>query len=75
VVRNGSGIRQLLLYRHPVDPNSEDLAEVDVFGVLEGRMDDIKCEICGSVRTWVPGEEALKQLLARCGVEFVGSKE
>jgi len=75
VVRNGNGIRQLLLYRHPVDPGADDPAEVDVLGVLEGHMDDIRCEICGAVRTWVPGEEALRQLLKRCRVELVGSKE
>jgi len=75
VVRNGSGVRQLLLYRFAVDPGAEDLAEVDIIGVLEGQMSDIRCSECDAVRTWVPGEEALRQLLERCGVKLAGSKE
>jgi len=25
------------------------------------------CEICGAVRTWVPGEEGLRELVGRIG--------
>jgi len=62
VLRNGSGIRQLLLYRHAVE---EAQQEVDVFAIVEGYVADVRCDLCGRVRTWVPGEEAIQQLLAR----------
>ena len=65
--RNGRGIGQLLLYRHPIDPEAEEPAEVDIIGRLEGLMLDVRCEICGNVRTWVPGEEALRRMLQRAG--------
>jgi len=63
VRRNGRGIRQLLLYRNAVDLCAEPPAEVDVIGVLVGEMMDVKCSICGRVRTWVPGQEALDRLV------------
>jgi hypothetical protein len=28
---------------------------------------DVHCEICGAVRTWVQGEEGLRELLGRIG--------
>lgn len=31
-----------------------------------GGLLDVDCELCGAVRTWVPGEEGLKELLKRC---------
>lgn len=75
VVRNGSGVRQLLLYREATPSPSptalplggEMEGEFEVMGLVEGRM-EVKCSVCETVRTWVPGEEALRQLLARCGV-------
>jgi hypothetical protein len=58
VKRNGRGIRQLLLYRNAVQLVDDVPAEVDVIGVLEGTMMDIRCSACGSVRTWQAGQEA-----------------
>lgn len=71
VVRNGSGVRQLLLYRHAMreSPKNEEL---DVFAIVEGYVANVKCSLCGRVRTWVPGEEAIQQLLARVRVEQNG---
>ncbi len=63
VVRNGSGIRQLLLYRQAVDPEADEPGEVDVMAVVVGQVMDVRCSICGRVRTWVPGEEALRALV------------
>jgi len=64
VMRNGSGIRQLLLYRTAVDCASGGaMDEVDVIAVVEGYAADVRCSICGRVRTWVPGQEALERLL------------
>lgn len=62
--RNGSGIRQLLLYRQAVDMEQSDEAP-DVMAVAEGLVMDVRCSICGSVRTWVPGQESLDRLLKR----------
>lgn len=63
VVRNGSGVRQLLLYRQAVDLEASELAEVDVMAVVVGQVMDVRCSICGQVRTWVPGEEQLQALI------------
>jgi uncharacterized protein (DUF2342 family) len=79
VVRNNSGVRQLLLYRQAVyldlppspstssgqalDGKGEN--EVDVMAIVEGHVMDVRCSICESLRTWVPGEEALRKLLER----------
>lgn len=62
--RNGSGITQLSLYRQAVDFDASDPAEVDVIAVVEGMVLDVRCSICGRMRTWVPGAEALRKLLA-----------
>ena len=64
VVRNGRGIRQLYLYRQAVDYTAEDLQDADVMAIVEGLVMDVQCSVCGSVRTWAPGEEALERLLA-----------
>lgn len=72
VVRNGSGVRQLLLYREAVNmgdltpspsPTGRGEEEVDVMAVVEGYVADVRCSICGAVRTWVPGQEAMERLL------------
>lgn len=63
VVRNGSGVRQLLLYREAVDPTAEEIQDVDVVAVVQGLVLDVRCSICGDMRTWAPGEEALRRLL------------
>jgi hypothetical protein len=70
VTRNGSGVRVMLMYRMAVDPSpnlsplrGERSEEVDVAAVIEGYAADVKCSVCGRMRTWVPGEEALMKLL------------
>lgn len=79
VTRNGSGVRVLLMYRNSVNPSlnpspygsaenatplrGEGGNEVDVAAVIEGYAADVKCSVCGRMRTWVPGEEALMKLL------------
>jgi hypothetical protein len=67
VVRNGKSIRQLLIYRQAVDPQAEHPAEIDVLGVAEGLVMEVRCSVCGSERTWMPGEEALKRLIEKRG--------
>ncbi len=94
VERNGSGIRQLLLFRNaiyspsPPDPSpssgqapsttaltglrsgqahlsnsGEGSYELEVMAVVEGWVADVRCNICGEMRTWVPGQEAMERLL------------
>ena len=73
VRRNGRGIRQLWLYRQAVDDRAPldsdestsagEMAEVDVMAVVEGLALDVRCSICGEMRTWVPGEEAIRRLI------------
>ena len=63
VKRNGNGIRQLLLYRRAVDLSAERPAEEDIIGYGEGTMMDIKCELCGTVRTWEIGREAAQRVV------------
>jgi hypothetical protein len=70
VKRNGSGMYQLLLYRHAVATDGVDDVQVDVMAVVEGSVMDIRCEICGEMRTWVIGQAALERLL-----EMVRRKE
>jgi len=67
VVRNGSGVRVLLLYRQAVDPEqtASQMGEVDVIAIIEGYTTDVRCNICGLIRSWIPGEEALQQLLEK----------
>ena len=67
VVRNGSGVRVLLLYRQSLDPaqTAMEMDEVDVIAVVEGYVAEVKCSVCGSIRAWIPGQEALQQLLNR----------
>jgi hypothetical protein len=66
VVRNGSGIRQLLLYRKAVELTAgAKLEESEVIAIVEGYVSDVRCDLCGRMRTWVPGKEALCQLVER----------
>jgi len=72
VVRNNSGVRQLLLYRkavnltpRPPSRSGKGVDEVDVMAIVEGHVMDVRCSICECLRTWVPGEEALRKLLER----------
>lgn len=37
--------------------------EVDVMAVIEGYAADIRCSKCGSIRSWIPGAEALRKML------------
>lgn len=67
VKRNGKKVQRLLLYRQAVDlsltprplPEGEgaSIEEVDVMAVVEGLVMDVRCSICGGIRTWRPGAE------------------
>ena len=64
--------RQLLLYRQAValtpspSPNNgrgDEEEEIEVMAVIEGYVMDVRCSICGAVRTWFPGEERLRRVI------------
>jgi hypothetical protein len=74
VARNGSGIRQLWLYREAIDEEGEEPAEVEVMAVVEGLCMDVRCSICGEVRTWAPGEEAIRKLLEGRGKTVISER-
>lgn len=60
---NGSGIPQLMLYRHAVDPNADEPAEVDLMiGPLVGRI-PVRCDICDDVSLWDVSVDALAELI------------
>lgn len=71
VYRNGSGVRQLLLYRYAVD-EAAPVEDVDVMAVVEGLVLDVRCSICQRIRTWQPGRESLRELLKNYGLELDG---
>lgn len=58
VRRNGSKVQRLLLYRAAVSYQQSAISsiqEVDVMAVVEGLVMDVRCSICGGIRTWRPG--------------------
>lgn len=68
--RNGAGIRQVIIYREAMDPKRLKDAP-DVMLVAEGLVMDVRCSICGEMRTWEPGREALRRILELCKREGV----
>ena len=62
--RNGHGIRQVIIYREAIDMAKLSDAP-DVLLVAEGFVMDVRCSICGDMRTWVPGEEAIQMIINR----------
>lgn len=56
VIENGSGVRQLALYRDAVDIQAEIPEDVDVLGLVVGKM-EIRCSACGELRTWYPDSQ------------------
>lgn len=65
--RNGSGQTQLMVYRLALDMSVEEPDPPEVMAVVEGYVFDIRCSVCDAVRTWVPGEAALRRLLESRG--------
>jgi hypothetical protein len=60
VVRwEGHDINRLVLFREALAEGEDG----DVMAVVEGYVADVRCSTCGDLRTWVPGEAALRRLL------------
>lgn len=55
------GVRQLILYRQAISFGGDE--EVEVIAIVEGYVIDVRCSLCGRVKTWMPDEEALKRLI------------
>lgn len=66
VMKNGRGIHRLLLLREAQPtpgPSLKGGEDIEVMAVVEGYVADVRCSICGGMRTWVPGEEAMEKLM------------
>jgi hypothetical protein len=56
-------VSRLMLYRQAI---SVDLGvEVDVIAAVEGTALNVRCSICGEVRPWIIGEDAVQRLLEK----------
>lgn len=60
-------VSRLFLFRQAVDRSEPTPESVDVIAVVEGTTLDIRCSVCGAVRTWYMGEDALERLMAKIG--------
>ena len=59
IKNEGHGSKRLALLREAMDASEAEPGEV--MAVVDGA--DVRCSICGEMRTWVPGEAALRRLL------------
>ena len=64
VDRSESGIRRLHLYREAVQKGEVGKDFVKIIGLTH----EITCSICKCKRDWVPGEEAIQELLEARGI-------
>lgn len=58
-------VTRLLLFRQAVDRDAAIPESVDVCAVIEGTTHDIRCSVCGDVRSWFIGEDALQTLIGK----------
>ena len=67
---NGRGqsyhLSRLMLFRQAIDVDCA--AEVDVMAVVEGTALDIRCSVCGEVRPWYMGADALEGMMEKAGI-------
>jgi hypothetical protein len=66
VERDGDGFRRLRVLRRAV-ADGLPVGEGETAATVRGGLLDVHCELCGAVRTWVPGEEGLRELVGRIG--------
>ncbi len=62
VVKDEAGVPQLLLLRNAILDEADFSPEVDVMGMVDG-LSEFKCSVCGRIRTWMPGPEALQRIV------------
>lgn len=58
-------VSQLLLFRQAVDREAVRPENVDVIAFVEGTALEIRCSVCGEVRPWYIGADAMERLLER----------
>lgn len=61
IQRNGNRTPQLALYRHAIDLEVDELDEVEVIGLVLGRM-PVRCDACDEVALWDISADALAEL-------------
>lgn len=72
-VRNGNHVRGLVLFRNAIEHDyiynlifsNDTQATENVIARIEGTAIDVHCSVCGSVRTWVPGQEYIDGLISK----------
>lgn len=62
VQRMGDKSSRLLLYRNALDMGQVSPRQVDVIAVVDAAA-DIRCDVCGYMRTWSPSQEAFEKLM------------
>ncbi len=65
VKQAGHGRHVLYLFREAIDPTADAPAEQDVMAVVEGYVADVRCSVCGALRTWTPGDVQMEKILDR----------
>lgn len=63
VERNGSHVRQLQLLRNAIWEYT--VFPDDFVATIIGSVTEVRCSLCGSTRTWVPGQEYIDELIRR----------
>jgi hypothetical protein len=58
-------VSRLLLFRQAVDREAVNLEEIDVIAAVEGTALEIRCSVCGEVRPWYIGADAMERLLEK----------
>jgi len=58
-------VSRLMLFRQAVDREAVDPADVDVIANVEGTALEIRCSVCGEVRPWYIGADALERLVEK----------
>lgn len=57
IVREADGGRKLILYRYA----AVEGVDIDVLTVIDGYAVDVRCDICGAVKTWYPDRQHVRR--------------
>lgn len=64
ITKNGKGTRRLLVYRYAIDKDHLEGADPpEVMGIVEGFYYGLRCSVCGAIRTYIPGEAEMINLI------------
>jgi hypothetical protein len=56
-------VSRLMLFRQAIDADADPLEDVDVIAAVEGTALEIRCSVCGEVRPWYIGADAMERLI------------